>query len=567
MKIILFLILFLSIAFSQSSRDNYKYNYAKQLLKAGKTEESLKLYKELYTKSSSNVNYYNGYKNALLSLNKFPDAIKVIEFRKMNSGKNVQVYIDLAVAYFQFSKLDEAFATWKEATEFPANNQFQFVQIANSMVKVRAYDKAIDVYIYAQKKLTNKKLFVFEIARFYQYRMSYDKSFLEYVNSLNHFPKRYSFIRRQIFQMLESPDGKKQIIEKLSDLNDSKFDHLRLKADIYLKGKEYKHAFEIYKRPEFIGNKVLYNFAREASKMNQFGIVLDVCKLILNDEALKTIHINTQILQAKTLLKTYKKAPSDSLISVIDSSLPEIVKIRGRGDELTESYISHLIYERNEIERSREFVNLIQNKMYRHFYFAEGYFYEGDFDKAKKSYKNSRHPKFESKKLSRILIMTLLFGNDIEFKPNLNKLFRLDGGLKNPFLNNALKLMVDKKSVSKTKDLLMLYGEIMYSYALNKKDLTLVKIKKLSEKVPSFKLKGDRLIFDLLVEKREMNEIKTLIHSYENTQWAPEWNVRLAKLYVSENRQSDAKKILNTIILSYPISFWATEARQLLRTI
>ena len=558
-----FLCVLILCGYSQSRDQSYKLNYANSLFRAGKTEQALGLYKELYTTNTMNSVYYNGYKDALIKLGRYAEAIKVIEFRKLRSGQNIQVYNDLATAYFHAGDLKKAFSIWDEAVSFPKNQHYHFQQIANAMLRIRVYDKAIEVYTYAQKKLNNHSLFVFDIARFYQYRMSYDKSFIQYIKALKTEPRQYNYIRSQIFQMLESPDGKDQIAEHLDLLEEDNSYLLQLKADILIKLQRYEDAFIIYGHHYFQGKNLMYRLAQETLKMKQYQITRTICHSVLANNTLANYHVNTSFLLTRTLMAEYTETKNDSLIMHIDQQIPSLLAIKGRGGRFVEEYIRHLIYIRRDSEKAQSYIQTVRNPSTKQFFTAEAQFFNGQYRKAKPVYASLLSPLYRSEVLSRLLIINLIETDETQFKRHLNELLKYDNGLKNPFLNNALKHYIDLNRFKDKPEAIAIYGFAMYAYLLGNEADFFNYLDKTAMLISNFKQDVNRLKHQYYLSVNKRSDALVLLKALEGA----EWMFKYGELLYKDHQIDNAKHILEQMVLKYPNSFWTSEARFLLETI
>lgn len=235
---------------AQTADERSTLSLAQSYEQAGKYEDALRFYRDLYRQSPLNSAYFEGVRRSLTALKRYDDVITLLSERMQRQTGEVQLWVYRGGIYLQQDKPDSARADWETAiTSNPRNGQV-YSQIADQCINARQYELGIEYLRRGREALGSPQLFAFEIARASAMNMDFETAMDEYMNYLRTVPQALYQIQQQLTMYSEIPSALdaavKQAREHIDDHPDSEV--LRyLLAWLYMERKDYASAYEVYR--------------------------------------------------------------------------------------------------------------------------------------------------------------------------------------------------------------------------------------------------------------------------------------------------------------------------------
>jgi tetratricopeptide (TPR) repeat protein len=238
---------------------------------AGRHEEALTLYKNLYARDPVNMVVYNRLKAAYLRTGKLDQAETLIRSRLETTPDAPILIIELAQVIYRSGRHETALKMWNEQLELHPRQTSLYQAIANIMVQERRIDDAIEIYLKGRKNTGTQNLFVFSLANLYAARNEYGRAAEELINHLKIQPQQAGLVESYL---LRYPASRNVIIEVEEILVEAIEDRpkepglKRILANLYMKAGLYKKAFRATRELEAVMDKkhqgeALFRYAEE----------------------------------------------------------------------------------------------------------------------------------------------------------------------------------------------------------------------------------------------------------------------------------------------------------------
>ncbi|MCZ6776455.1 MAG: tetratricopeptide repeat protein [Ignavibacteria bacterium] len=266
-----------SVASSQEPIRTPKFKLAESYEKAGKFEEAVRLYEELYEGQPGNHVYFEGLRRVYLKLKRYNDAISLLQKRVTTSPGDVNLRGMLGSVYYKAGVEKEATAAWESALATDPTNPSYYRLIANILLENRLLDRTAELYRRARVACGDPNLFTTDLAHLLAVTMDYDGATTEYIRWLNQNPTQLGFVQSRMSRFTGKMEGLSAALatvrgelEKHEDVS-----LYELMGWLYLEGKQFHEAFEIYKKIDKMSRKNgarIHAFADRVFKEGTFEV-------------------------------------------------------------------------------------------------------------------------------------------------------------------------------------------------------------------------------------------------------------------------------------------------------
>ncbi|MBN2707747.1 MAG: tetratricopeptide repeat protein [Calditrichaceae bacterium] len=291
-----FIIAFVSDLRSQER--NRTVNLAQRLKSSGLYEEALPLYISIYKEGNRSFPVISGITECYENLKKYDELIIFLKELLLQYPDRINYSAEIGKIYFLKGDRNKAFEIWDELYNSAPDNPTVYIMIGNMMTQLRLYDDAITIYKKGLENTGRQIQFYRDIAVLYRLQMNYEQAVIYYFSLYQADPKQYAFVRQHIISMAKDEDAVSKILSGIMiyEQNNAIDDNIaELRAEMYIRNKDFKQAYAIYKelnanRPD---NRFLLRFAEEAAANHAFDFAItaynDVIRNLKSNETKITL--------------------------------------------------------------------------------------------------------------------------------------------------------------------------------------------------------------------------------------------------------------------------------------
>ena len=261
---------------AQTADERSTLRLAQSYEQAGKFEDALRYYRDLYRQSPLNSAYFEGVRRSLTALKRYDEVIALLTERMQRQTGEVQLWVYRGGVYLQQDKIERAREDWEAAIAMNPRNGQVYSQIADQCINARQYERGIEYLRRGREALGSPQLFAFEIARASAMNMDFETAMDEYLNYLRTVPQSLYQIQQQLTMYSEIPSALdaavKQAREQLDEYPESEVLHYLL-AWLYMERKDYVAAYEVYRGIDELkdaGGMEIIKFASRAFNDKQY---------------------------------------------------------------------------------------------------------------------------------------------------------------------------------------------------------------------------------------------------------------------------------------------------------
>jgi tetratricopeptide (TPR) repeat protein len=261
---------------AQQRNTDIRFQLAQSYERAGDYESAVKIYEELYAKDSSNYVVFDALKRGYTQTKRYQKAVDLVDRMLVGQPKNVALLSDLGSLYNHLSDERAADSCWNRAIEVDPKTEMTYRIVANSMTQSRVFEPAIKVYLRGRAALGKPTSFASDLAFLYGVVLNYPGATDEYLTMLKQDPNQLGSIEGRISSFTGRMDGlnaSTSEIENASKKSPDDLQLLQLLSWIYLEGKKFDQAFDVYKKIDALekaGGNELFNFAERALRERAF---------------------------------------------------------------------------------------------------------------------------------------------------------------------------------------------------------------------------------------------------------------------------------------------------------
>ena len=597
--IILFLLSCLSFAQNNNTLMN-KFSLAQSFEQAGDFEKASKIYLELYQANSNNNVYFLSLNRVYLQLKNYAASVDLIEREIARKKNDINLYGLLGSTYYMMGNEQKAFEVWDEPFKFLEPNPAYYRTIASYAVERRAFEKAIDLYKKGKEIAKDNIYFSYDLAQLYSITMQFENAAEEYCTVLASQPQQLQTIESRMLSISNKPDALKQfttVVEK--HLDNENLSISRLLAKLYVEGKEYKKAYDLYlsiDEKESGGGQELKTYADFLFSEKQYELSETVYEKIQDKypdsqiissvklgyaKCLEAILMDKYIARVPTWKPYYKLKPYES--SEVEKVITAFNEIAGLYEHSEIAYEALLrigmlrFYLQNNQQEAKEYFNKIVAEAKLSPHAAEAFnelgniaLKNGDLAEAEKNYTQIINlPRVNPDDLNRAkfnLAKIYLYRNNFDETKKL--LSDVTKNLKDDNANNALELLLLMNSSKYDSSNLVIFAEAEFLADQNKFDEAGKKYKLIAENKKAFILHSIAS-FRFAEMQLALDDYQTSIDLFEKIVeeggkniYADKALYLLGKIY--ENGIGDnarAIEMYEKLLAKFPFSIYLDEAR------
>lgn len=265
---------------AQTGPADQRIRLAQSYERAGRYEEAIRLYEELYREDSTNVVYFDGLRRMYLQLKRHEEAVRLIRQRRSAYPGEISLTAELGSVLYKSGLESEALAEWEAAIAADPVNPATYRMVAGAMMENRLLERTTELYRRARTATGKPELFTLEMAQLFTATMNYAGATREYAYWLRINPGQLSFVQQRMASLAAKEEGRTEAIAELEDLaaGESAIQHLELLAWLYLEGKEYHQAHKVYReidRQSGAQGARVYAFAEQAFREQAYRVAAD----------------------------------------------------------------------------------------------------------------------------------------------------------------------------------------------------------------------------------------------------------------------------------------------------
>ncbi|MBL0176547.1 MAG: tetratricopeptide repeat protein [Ignavibacteria bacterium] len=216
---------------------------------AGKVEDALRYYQDLFRAHPENPGYFDGVRRCLSQLKRYDEAIALLGLRIAARPAEVNLLVQRGSLFMRQGKEKEGLGDWDAATRIAPTNFSVYSAIGDEAVSNKRYDRAVEYLKRGREAVNSPQLFVMEIARAYAMSMNFDKAMEEYLRYLVESPAVVWQVQQQISQFSEIPAALASAQRATRDAAEDHPDNTSIKyllAWLAMEAKDYDAAHDVY---------------------------------------------------------------------------------------------------------------------------------------------------------------------------------------------------------------------------------------------------------------------------------------------------------------------------------
>jgi tetratricopeptide (TPR) repeat protein len=263
---------------AQTKAIDMRFRLAESYEQSGDYETAVKIYESLYARDSSNMVLFECLRRDYLQLKRYDDAISLLQslIRKMPDNTNLLSL--LASVYMLKSDEPKADSIWERAIAVDPKHETTYRFVGSSMVQSRQFDRAASVYKRGRIAVGDPQLFTSDIAYLYSIMLKYADATREYLNLVKQNPGQLGYAEARIAAYTGRTDGLSAATLAVEEAVKSEQQNLvfrQMLAWLYMEGKHYDQAFEVYKIIDDQGKAQgheLFGFASRALNEKAYAV-------------------------------------------------------------------------------------------------------------------------------------------------------------------------------------------------------------------------------------------------------------------------------------------------------
>ncbi|MBI5216503.1 MAG: tetratricopeptide repeat protein [Ignavibacteriae bacterium] len=265
-------------AHAQQKNIEVKLKLAQSYERSGDFEAAVRLYEEAYAKDSTNPTLFESLKRCYLQTKKYPEAITIINRRLYQTPNDLSLLCQLGTIHVRNAEDAKGFTVWERAILLDSTNEVTYSIVANSMMEVRLFEKAIETYKRGRRACNKDKLYITDLAYLYGSTLNYADATSEYLKLIQENPAQLGFVQSRMASYTNRADGRKAATESVEQITKTETENLamsQLLAWLYMEGKQYDKAFDVYKlidKKTNAGGREIFTFAERAFRDKSYMI-------------------------------------------------------------------------------------------------------------------------------------------------------------------------------------------------------------------------------------------------------------------------------------------------------
>jgi tetratricopeptide (TPR) repeat protein len=214
-RILLGLCVFFLCATGFGQNLNQSIQAASELEKAGKTEEALWLFENLFTQYPENAIVFSRFRDFCMRTQEYDRVLELVKARRIVAPDDPGLDVTEAHVLFKQGNRERALKTWRDIlNRYPA--QIRVYQLtAEAMIQERLLDNAVEVYLLGRRRIKQKDLFALNLINLYTAQIEYGKATRELLLYYETHPKQTSLLENQLRRFPKTDKVVQEVTEPL----------------------------------------------------------------------------------------------------------------------------------------------------------------------------------------------------------------------------------------------------------------------------------------------------------------------------------------------------------------
>ncbi len=219
--LIITILLFETVIFQAQNTITQDYLLAYQYYRNNEYDKAAEIYKKLFDKTGTRT-YFTFYMDCLYKSGKYEQAIKESK-KAVRKNKNSLYYkIILGQAYKMAGDTAKAESIFEKVVRSVPVNKNTIISVANNFINIREYKYAEKLYLTGKKKLKKQYTFNMELGQLYFLQRKYNKMINSYLDMLEVSPDYYETVKGRLQYIITSsandeisPILRKELIKRI----------------------------------------------------------------------------------------------------------------------------------------------------------------------------------------------------------------------------------------------------------------------------------------------------------------------------------------------------------------
>lgn len=455
----------------QDIMDMNQFVMAEAYEQQGEYAKALDVVYSLYEKNPENPNFFSKLNNLFLLTKNYDSSIVLINKRIAIYPEDPNLYGMLGSTYYIIGDQKKAKEIWEIPLIKSPDNYINYRIVANYALDRRAFETAISFFERGKEVSPDPGIFSLDLGELYALTMRYKEAAKEYCELIKSKPSLYPNVENRIFTYVNKPNALSETISVVEGyIQADEFSFKELLAKLYLEGKDFDKAFELYKELDKIKlaeGRTLINFANFLFKESKLQLAEEVYGYVIeeypNSKTLADARLGyTKTLEALLIQDFKEKNPDwktfystialdDNRVTPVLKSYGELIELYKNSEVAVESYYRSgliVLYLQNKNLEAEKLFKEITGK-YVTSHFGDKAFIElgnialinGDLNLAEQNYlsavKYGRNDEYEKSFAFYQLGRTSSFKGD--YKAALEYLIKVSANPKDDYTNDALQ--------------------------------------------------------------------------------------------------------------------------------
>lgn len=335
---LLFLFFLAPVLHAQAADEINTLRLAQTYEQAGKYEEALRYFQDLYRQRPTNSGYFEGLRRSLTALKRYDEVHALLTARIAQQPGDFSLLVYRGGLQMQRGKADSAEADWEAAIAMNPKNAQVYTMVSDQLVNAREFRRAIEYLRRGREALRSPQMYVFEIARAAAMNMDFETAMDEYLSYLQASPQSLYQIQQQISMFSDIPEALDAALRRARSRADATPDNEALQyllAWLYMERKEYTPAYQVYRQLDRLtkagGNEII-RFAMRAYNDRSYAIAAEAFGDAAEEFPRAAFAAQAEFNRARCLEEQYAEA------GMPDALQPEGEKMQFPSSEAVTSY-------------------------------------------------------------------------------------------------------------------------------------------------------------------------------------------------------------------------------------
>lgn len=245
---------------------------------AGRYEDALRYFEDLYRQRPANSAYFEGMRRCLTALKRHEDVRQLLTQRLALYPRDFSLLVHRGGLALQRGSADSARADFEAAIDLNPKNAQAYSMIADYLVNARANREAIAYLRRGREALRSPQMYVFEIARAAVMEMDYETAMDEYLSYLRASPQTLYQIQQQIGMFSDIPEALDAAVRSARRQAEDTPDVAAVQyllAWLLMERKDYVGAYRVYREIDRLnkaGGMEIFGFANRAFNDKAYAV-------------------------------------------------------------------------------------------------------------------------------------------------------------------------------------------------------------------------------------------------------------------------------------------------------